>query len=96
MDAEYNGEEEQGSDVDEPEMPQIKKGKPFLTYLRDDVKPIEYKEIPKDISGFKKYVVHMSNNTWHEDTADSRYFELKTSSRSKFRGIRKGSKCHGS
>ena len=95
MDTEYNGEE-QGSDVDEPEMPQIKKGKLFLTYLWDDVKPIECTEIPKDINGFKKYVVHMSNNTWHEDTADSRYFELKTSSRSKFKGIRKGSKYHSS
>ena len=96
MDTEYNGEEEEGSDVDEPEMPQIKKGKPSPTYLWDDVEPIECTQIPKDINGFKKYVVHMSNDTWHEDTADSRYFELKTSSRFKFKGIRKGSKCHGS
>ena len=80
MDTDYSGEEEQGSDVDEPEMPQIKKGKLFPTYLWDEVEPIECTEIPKDINGFKKYVVHTSNDTWHEDTADSRYFELKTSS----------------
>ena len=51
MDTEYNGEE-QSSNVDEPEMPQIIKGKEFPTYLWDDVEPIECTKIPKDINGF--------------------------------------------
>ena len=57
----YN--EEEGSDVDEPPIPEIKKGKPFPTYLWDNLEPIECTEIPKNINGFKKYIVHTSDDT---------------------------------
>ena len=76
--SQYDGEE--CLDVDETPIPGIKKGKPFPTYLWDNLEPIECTEIPKDINGFKKYIVHTSDDTWHDDMADSRYFELKTSS----------------
>ena len=91
---EYN--EEEGSDVDQPPIPEIKKGKPFPTYFWDNLEPIECTEIPKNIKGFKKYIVHTSDDTWHDDMADSRYFKLKTFSQSKFKGVRKGCQCHGS
>ena len=42
----YNGEE--CSDVNEPPIPEIKKGKPFPTYLWDNLEPIKCTEIPKD------------------------------------------------
>ena len=71
---------EEGSDVDEPPIPEVKKGKPFPTYLWDNLDPVKCTEISKDINGFKKYIVHTSDDTWHDDMADSRYFELKTSS----------------
>ena len=71
---------EEISDVDEPPIPKVKKGKPFPTYLWDNLDPIECAEIPKDINSFKKYIVHTSDDTWQNDTANSRYFELKTSS----------------
>ena len=79
----------------EPPVPLIKSGKPFPTHLFDDLQPIEVNSIPKDIDGFKKYIVTTSDLAWKDDTSDS-YFELSTSSKRGFSGVGKGAECKGS
>ena len=80
----------------EPPVPLIKSGKPFPTYLFDDIEAIEVNCIPKDIDGFKKYIVTTTDLTWKDDMSDSSYFELSTSSKRGFGGVRKGAECKGS
>ena len=62
----------------------------------DDIEAIEVNCIPKDIDGFKKYIVTTTDLTWKDDTSNSRYFELSTSSKRGFGGVRKGAECKGS
>ena len=58
----------------DPPVPLIKSGKPFPTHLFDDLQPTEVNSIPKDIDGFKKYIVTTSYLAWKDDTSDSCYF----------------------
>ena len=55
-----NWEYEESNEEFEPPVPLIKSGKPFPTHLFDDLQPIEVNSIPKDIYGFKKYIVTTS------------------------------------
>ena len=84
-----NNEDESNEEF-EPPVPLIKSGKPFPTYLFNDIEAIEVNSIPKDIDGFKKYIVTTSDLRWKDDTSDSHYFKLSTSSKRGFSGVRKG------
>ena len=53
-------------------------------------------QVPDLINGFKLYVVNATLEDYSDDTADLRYFDLKTSSKTKYAGIWKGRICQGS
>ena len=91
-----NWENEKANEEFEPPVPLIKSGKPFLLHLFDDLQPIEVNSISKDIDGFKKYIVTTSYLAWKDDKSDSHYFELSTSSKRGFGGVRKGAEYKGS
>ena len=61
-------------------IPDIRRGKPFPTYLFSTTKPIEVECIPNDINGFKLYKIHTTDQEWMKVTSDQHYFDLKTSS----------------
>ena len=86
--------ENEGNEEFEPPIPIIKSHIP--TYLFDDREPIEVNSIPKDIDGFKKYIVTTTDLTWKDDTSNSHYFELSTSSKRGFGDVRKDAECKGS
>ena len=86
----------EGNEEFEPPVPLIKSGKPFPTFLFDDIEATEVNSIPKDIDGFMKYIVTTTDLTWKDDTSNSHYFELSTSSKRGFGGVRKGAECKGS
>ena len=88
--------EDEANEEFEPPVPLIKSGKPFPTYLFDDLQPIEVNSIPRNIDGSKKYIVTTSDLTWKDDTSDSHYFKLSTLSKRGFGGVRKGAECKGS
>ena len=88
--------EDEANEEFEPLVPLIKSGKPFPTYLLDNLQPIEVNSIPKDIDGFKKYIITIIDLTWKDDTSNSHYFKLRTSSKRGFSGVRKVAECKGS
>ena len=61
-------------------IPDIRRGKPFPTYLFSTTKPIEVECTPNDINGFKLYKIHTTDQEWMKVTSDQHYFDFKTSS----------------
>ena len=53
-------------------------------------------QVPDLIDRFKLYIVNSTLEDYSDDTADLWYFDLKTSSKRRYSGIRKGGICQGS
>lgn len=77
-------------------IPEIRKGKYFPTDLFDDIEPEMVDNIPGDIDGTKLYVIDATNKDWHKATSDLRHFDMKTSSKAGYSGVRKVGYCKGS
>ena len=73
----------------------IKSGKPFPTWLYNNINAQYVQQVPDLVNGFKLYLVNMTLEHYSDDTADLRYFDMKTSSKIKYAGIRKGGICQG-
>ena len=93
-----NEEPEQGGRpiIDDTTVVTIKSGKPFPTWLYNNINAQYVQQIPDLINGFKLYVVNTTLEDYSDDTADLCYFDMKTSSKIKYAGIRKGGICQGS
>ena len=82
--------------IDDTTVITIRNGKPFPTWLYNNIDAQYVQQIPNLINGFKLYVVDTTLEDYSDDTADLRYFVMKTSSKIKYAGIRKGGICQGS
>ena len=82
--------------IDDTTVVTIKSGKPFPTWLYNNINAQYVQQIPNLINGFKLYVVGTTLEDYSDDTADLHYFDMKTSSKIKHAGIRKGGICQGS
>ena len=74
--------------------PKLEEGNYFPTHLFENEHAQVVDHIPKYIDGFKKYLIETNN--YVKDTCDLRYFVMSTSSKAKYKGVRKVGTCHGS
>ena len=82
--------------IDDTTVVTIKIGKPFPTWLYNNINAQYVQQVPDLINGFKLYVVDTTLEDYSDDTADLWYFDMKTSSKIKYAGIRKGGICQRS
>ena len=82
--------------IDDTTVVTIKSGKPFPTWLYNNIDAQYVQQIPDLINRFKLYVADTTPDDYSNDTADLCYFDMKTSSEIKYAGIRKGGICQGS
>ena len=93
---EENEYDKQNPIIDDTTVVTIKSGKPFPTWLDENINGQYVKQIPDLINGLKLYVVNTTLEDYSDDTADLQYFDMKTSSKAKYAGIQKGGICQGS
>ena len=74
----------------------IGRGKPFPMYLFKNIVPKVTEHTPGMIDGNTLYHVRTSREKWLQDTSDLRYFDMQTSSRAGYLGLRKIGTCQGS
>ena len=86
--------EHQHKNSENGEIPKIGRGNYFPTHLFKNEHAQVADHIPKYIDGFKKYLIETNN--YVKDTHDLRYFVMSTSSKAKYKGVRKVGTCHGS
>ena len=88
--------QEQNPIIDDTTVLTIKSGKPFPTWLYKNINAEYVEQISDLINGFKLYVVNITLEDYNNNTADLWYFDMKTSSKIKYAGIRKGGIWQGS
>ena len=81
---------------DENYVPDIHCGKSFPTWMFKEKEAEVVLAIPDLPNGNKFYKIYKIQENWHQVTSDLRFFDLKTSSRSKYNGVHKVGKCLGS
>ena len=86
--------EHQHKNSENGEIPKIGRGNYFPTHLFENDHAQVVEHIPKYIDGFKKYLIETNNNV--KDTHDLRYFVMSTSSKAKYKDVRKVGTCHRS
>ena len=74
----------------------LRPGTKFPVHLYEDAVPLEVDFLPGSINGNKAYKVKCSSNNYSKKTGDRRWFYMRTSSKSGFRGIVKVGTCLGS
>ena len=74
----------------------LKQGTPFPMHLFSDVTPEEVDFLPPEINGLKMYKIKCTTANYSARCSDRRWFQMRTSSRVGFNGIRKIGKCAGS
>ena len=82
--------------ADDNALPDIHQGKSFPTWIFQEQDAEIVLSIPDLPDGKKLYKIYTSNDNWHEVTSDLRFFDMKTSSRSRYNGVCKVGKCLGS
>ena len=81
---------------DDNALPDIHQGKSFPTWIFQEQDAEIVLAIPDLPDGKKLYKIYTSNDKWDEVTSDLRFFDMKTSSRSRYNGVYKVGKCLGS
>ena len=74
----------------------IKQGTRFPIHLFSEVTPEQVDHVPGEINGMKIYKIKCTSANYAAKCQDRRWFQVKTSSRVGFNGIRKIGKCQGS
>ena len=82
--------------VDDTTVFTIKSGKPFPTWLYENINAEFVQQVPDLISGFKLYIINSTLEDYNDDTVGLQYFDLKTSSKRRYSGMQKGGICQGS
>ena len=82
--------------IDDTTVFTIKSGKPFPTWLYENINAEFVQQVSDLINGFKLYIVNSTLEDYSDDTVDLLYFDLKTSSKRRYSGIWKGGICQGS
>ena len=82
--------------IDDTTVFTIKSGKPFPTWLYKNINAEFLQQVPDLITGFKLCIVNSTLEDYSDDTADLQYFDLKTSSKRRYSGIKKVEICQGS
>ena len=77
-------------------LPDIHCRKSFPTWIFWEEDSEVVQAIPNLPNGKKPYKIYTGQDTWHEVTSDLRFFDIKTSSRSRYSGVCKVGKCLGS